>query len=100
MPLKSNNHAINQSLRRESFFKTLLHFYLWFPFLGWEVNPRGVEVSVLDCDIVVSDFELQSRYYVYFRFNTIKKGMNFLIPSAINLMVSVLFFYDDGFGIK
>ena len=26
----------------------------------------GVVANVLDCDIVVSDFEFQSRYYVHF----------------------------------
>ena len=30
---------------------------------------RGVMVKTLDCEIVVSKFELPSRYYVYFRTN-------------------------------
>ena len=38
--------------------------------------PGGVVVKVLDCRIVESEFELQSRYYVHFRTNTIGKGMN------------------------
>ena len=29
----------------------------------------GVMVNVLDCDCIVSEFELQSRYYVHFRTN-------------------------------
>ena len=33
-------------------------------------------VKVLDCGIVVSKFELQSRYYVHFQTNTFGKGMN------------------------
>ena len=41
--------------------------------------PRGVMVKVMDCGIVVSEFELQSRYYVYFRTNTLGKGRNALI---------------------
>ena len=30
----------------------------------------------LDCDLEVSEFELQSQYYVHFRTNTFRKGMN------------------------
>ena len=29
--------------------------------------PRGVMVKVMDCGIVVSEFVLQSRYYVHFK---------------------------------
>ena len=45
-------------------------------------NLRGVVANVLDLDIVVSEFELQFGYIVYFRTNTLWKGMNSLIPSA------------------
>ena len=38
--------------------------------------PRGVMVKAMDCGIVVREFELQSRYYVHFRANTLGKGMN------------------------
>ena len=41
--------------------------------------PRGVIVKAMDCGIVVSEFELQSRYYVLFRANTLGKRMNPLI---------------------
>ena len=41
--------------------------------------PRGVMVKAMDCGIVVSVFVFQSRYYVYFRANTLGKGMNPLI---------------------
>ncbi len=41
--------------------------------------PRGVMVNVMDCGIVVSEFVLQSCYYVHFRTNTLGKGMNSLI---------------------
>ena len=44
---------------------------------GKRGNPRGVVANVLDCDIVVSEFELLSRYYVHFRTNALGKGMNF-----------------------
>ena len=41
--------------------------------------PHGVMVKALDCTIVVSEFELQSHYYVHFQTNTLGKGMNLLI---------------------
>ena len=47
--------------------------------------PRGVLVKAMDYGIVrelyheVSEFVLQSRYYVHFRANTLGKGMNPLI---------------------
>ena len=48
------------------------------------VIPRGVMVKAMDCGIVVSEFVLQSRYYVYFRANALRKGMNPLILQAIS----------------
>ena len=60
----------------------------------------GVMANVLDCDILVSEFELQSRYYVYFRINTLGKGMSPLIFPAMGKIVSLLFIYKDSFGIK
>ena len=45
--------------------------------------PRGVMVKSMDCGIVVSEFELQSRYYVHFRAKTLGKGMNPLILPAM-----------------
>ena len=36
-------------------------------------------VKAMDCGIVVSEFVLQSRYYVHFRANTLGKDMNTLI---------------------
>ena len=36
-------------------------------------------VEVLDCGIVVNEFKLQLRYYVYFRTNTFVKGIDSLI---------------------
>ena len=46
-------------------------------------GPRGVMVKAMDCGIVVSEFELQSRYYVHFRANTLEKGMNPLFLPAM-----------------
>ena len=38
--------------------------------------PRGVMVKTMDRGIVVSEFVLQSRYFVHFRANTLGKVMN------------------------
>ena len=45
--------------------------------------PCGVMVKVMDCRIVVSEFVLQSRYYVHYRANTLGKGMNPIIFPAV-----------------
>ena len=47
--------------------------------------PRGVMVKAMvkDCGFVVSAFELQSRYYVHFKTNTLGKEMNTLILPAM-----------------
>ena len=45
--------------------------------------PRGAMVKAMDCGIVVSEFVLQSCYYVHFRANTLGKGMNPLILPAM-----------------
>ena len=62
--------------------------------------PCGVMVKAMDCGIVVSKFVLQLRYYVHFRANTLGKGMNPLIFPAMGLIVLLLFFKENGFGIK
>ena len=46
--------------------------------------PRGVMVKAMDCGIVVSEFVLQSRYYIHFRANTLGKGMDLLILPAMS----------------
>ena len=44
--------------------------------------PRSVKVKAMDCRIVASEFVLQSRYYVHFWTNTLRKGMNpFILPA-------------------
>ena len=42
---------------------------------------RGKVPKVLDCDLVASEFELQSCYHVHIRTNNLGKGMNHLISS-------------------
>ena len=41
--------------------------------------PRGVMIKAMACGIVVSEFELQLRYYVHFWTNTLGKDMNPLL---------------------
>ena len=48
-------------------------------------GPRGVVVSVLDRDIVVSEFELWSLYYIHFRTNITEKIMNSLYSPSYRL---------------
>ena len=44
---------------------------------------RGKMVKAMVCEIVAREFELQSRYYVRFQTNTLRKGMNPLILPAM-----------------
>ena len=49
----------------------------------------GVVANVLNCDIIVNKFKLQSCYYIHFQTNTLRKGMNPLIPLLdCNIIVS------------
>ena len=69
----------------------------------WIVTGRrthGVVANVLNCDIVVSEFELQSCFYVYIRTNTIGKYMNPIVLSAIGEIVPLLFFYKNSLDFK
>ena len=59
---------------------------------NWGRGPRGVMVKAMDGGIVVSEFVLQSRYYVHFGANTLGKGMNPLILPAMGQIVLLLFF--------
>ena len=43
---------------------------------------HGIVVNVLDYNIIVSEFKLQSYYYVLHWTNTLEKSMNFLISPA------------------
>ena len=59
-----------------------------------------IVANVLNCDIVVREFKLQSWYCIDFRTNTIGKDMNALIASVMDLRLALLFFYKGGAGIK
>ena len=39
-------------------------------------DTHSVVANVLDCDMIVTEFEPQLRYYVDFRIYTFEKGMN------------------------
>ena len=56
----------------------------WF-YLAFNGNSRGIVANVLDCDIVVSEFEHHSPYYVHFRTNTLGEGVNPLITPSYGL---------------
>ena len=45
-------------------------------------GPYIVVPNVQGCDIGVTEFELQSFYYVHIRTNTLGKGMNPLVSPA------------------
>ena len=49
--------------------------------------------------IVVSEFELQSCYYVYIRTDILGKGINLLVLSAMGNIVPLLSFEKDGLRI-
>ena len=58
--------------------------YCYLPLdLPYRGCHRGVKVKAMDCGIVVSEFELQSCYYVHVRTNTLGKVMNHLILPAM-----------------
>ena len=58
---------------------------------------RGAVANVLDCDILISEFEQQTLYYVHFRANIFGKGINSVISSVMGWIVLLLLY---GFGIK
>ena len=54
--------------------------------MNWSSNfrrswgPDGIVSNMLNCDMAVSNFELQSCYNIHFRTNIRKKGMKPLTP--------------------
>ena len=67
--------------------------------LIWESSSDAV-ANVMDCDIVMSKFELQSCYNVHFRSNTLREGMKPLIPQSIGKIVPILSFYKGGLALN
>ena len=58
----------------------VVHFGLLLVTSG---SLRGLIAKVLDSDLEISEFELQSRCYIDFRTNTLGKGMISLIPPVM-----------------
>ena len=52
---------------------------------------------MLDRDILINEFKLHFPYYIHFRTYTFGTSMNFLIPSALLIPLSI--FYKDVHGI-
>ena len=46
-------------------------------------NLCGLVDNILECYIVISKFKIQSCYYIFFRTNTLGKGMISLIPLSM-----------------
>ena len=47
-------------------------------------SPYGIMVNMLDCNILVSEFEPQSHFYAYFQTNTLGKSVTSIMPPAID----------------
>ena len=46
--------------------------------------------NVLNCEVVESEFKLQSHYYVYFMINSFEKGIDSLISPDIGKIIPLL----------
>ena len=66
----------------------------WYNFI-WGC-PCGVIVKAMDCRIVESEFELQLRYYIPFRTNTLGKGMNPFYPPSYGLNSTTTVLFEGG----
>ena len=71
---------------------------IFLNFVGWG-NSLGAVANVLDCDIIVSEFELQSQM------NTFRRDINQLIPIRAmwgrgRYILPLQTFYIDGFSIQ
>ena len=48
----------------------------------------GVFANVVECNIVVNEFEIQLLYHAYFQTNTLGRGMNPLNPHSYGLNIT------------
>ena len=78
------------SLQISNFLVIRKRVYIFISKCSFQLHPcytgrclHGVMVKAMDSGIVVSEFKLQSCYYVHFRANTLGKGMNPLILPAM-----------------
>ena len=75
----------------------------WRPLRTQCRSCRSVMAKVLDYELEVSKFKIQSCYYVHFRTWTLGKGIDplpFFPTLDTDKIVPLLFFYKDDFGIK
>ena len=70
-----------KKIKNYSYFCNIIYFSR--PHIFLNVSSVSSDKEIMDCEIVVSEFVLQSRYYVHFRANTLGKGMNPLILPAM-----------------
>ena len=54
-------------------------------------------IKVVDHKIIVSEFELQSRYYFHFQTYTFGKGINHIILQTMGDIIPLLVFFKDHF---
>ena len=60
-------------------FKLSFIFTIWF----WDWDTCRVVAILMDCNFMVRDFKLGLCYFVYFRTNTLEKGINTFIPPPL-----------------
>ena len=67
---------------------------------SWGKSPHVIGANMLHCDIVVSEFELKSGYYIHFHTNTLGKGMNPTYTCNMGNIIPLSFFYKNYLGIE
>ena len=76
--LSYTGHSFGEDIEEKILKKQSV--YSWDPFLllsfTCKGNLRGVKAKMLDCDLEVNDFELQSCSCIHFLTNTLGKGVN------------------------
>ena len=88
-------YAINQRNQTKHFYVYYLYFSCFQCMSSWNITyiqrgkgPRGVVATKLEFDIVVSEFDLLSRYYVLYLTNTLGKKCEFLYSASDGLNCS------------
>ena len=64
------------------------------------VGRHGIMANMLDCSLELMEFELLSHNYIHFQIKTFGKAWTPYPSPAMGWIISLLFFYKDGFGIK
>ena len=83
-------------LSGELFFSFALQYFICIlSLLLGRVPPHDVVNNKLACNIIISEFELQSCYYVYVWINTLGKSMNSLMPPPFMGSIEASLFIKD-----